>query len=486
MQCPACRAVFSNTLAACPRCKQPTPDVDVATTHNAAPEQGSAPPPVTASPTTATEPPVTVRQEAMQPAHISGAGDALIGPTQGTSSVSTLIEFPGAGRVPARPQWRKDLSERVREIQLKRAREAAYEAEQASLRESVEEAMDYAEEFDEAPETPQLGLVPSRTDTAELNPLVVAALRRIERARQPTRPAKSSTRRSTGGGAATAVARAVEERYQPTVEHVAAPPHEVPVAVVTPPPSETHFSIVTDTPNVPAGVTKPVPSTELVRPPSLSVVQVAPPPTVQTETSVTPQVVAEERKLEPATPPPSFSTLPPPPVASKPVPRRVFDGVIDDAVLERRQAEMSPFAKTREGTYDDRAPLTPRFVAGVIDLVTLFFLASPFAAFIELTNGDWFDLRVAGSMAGIFIVITFLYLSGAITLAGRTWGMSLLSLRTVDANTALSPTTEQAVRRALGCMLSLITFGLGLLYALLDPEGRTVHDRLSGTVVVRE
>ncbi|MBA3239678.1 MAG: hypothetical protein H0T60_00440, partial [Acidobacteria bacterium] len=38
---------------------------------------------------------------------------------------STLIEFPGAHR--NRPAWRKELSERFREIQQKRAREAASE-----------------------------------------------------------------------------------------------------------------------------------------------------------------------------------------------------------------------------------------------------------------------------------------------------------------------------------------------------------------------
>ncbi|MGA9994360.1 MAG: hypothetical protein WBP93_03045, partial [Pyrinomonadaceae bacterium] len=42
---------------------------------------------------------------------------------------STLIEFPGARA--ALPQWRKDLSERVREIQERRARDAAFEAEEA-------------------------------------------------------------------------------------------------------------------------------------------------------------------------------------------------------------------------------------------------------------------------------------------------------------------------------------------------------------------
>ena len=39
---------------------------------------------------------------------------------------SKLIEFPGVTRSTV-PQWRKDLSERVREVQEKRAREEALE-----------------------------------------------------------------------------------------------------------------------------------------------------------------------------------------------------------------------------------------------------------------------------------------------------------------------------------------------------------------------
>jgi uncharacterized RDD family membrane protein YckC len=35
-------------------------------------------------------------------------------------------------------------------------------------------------------------------------------------------------------------------------------------------------------------------------------------------------------------------------------------------------------------------------------------------------------------------------------------------------------------------MLSLATFGLGIIYALFDAEGRTAHDHLSGTIVVSE
>jgi uncharacterized RDD family membrane protein YckC len=80
----------------------------------------------------------------------------------------------------------------------------------------------------------------------------------------------------------------------------------------------------------------------------------------------------------------------------------------------------------------------------------------------------------------------FLYLTASTALAGRTWGMSLVSLRAVDADTGLPPTTKQSVARAILYVVSLIALGLGIIYALFDAEGRAVHDHLSGTAVIRE
>ena len=49
--------------------------------------------------------------------------------TQPQPRRSTLIEFPGVNRTPM-PEWRKELSERVREVQERKARDAAREVEE--------------------------------------------------------------------------------------------------------------------------------------------------------------------------------------------------------------------------------------------------------------------------------------------------------------------------------------------------------------------
>jgi uncharacterized RDD family membrane protein YckC len=42
------------------------------------------------------------------------------------------------------------------------------------------------------------------------------------------------------------------------------------------------------------------------------------------------------------------------------------------------------------------------------------------------------------------------------------------------------------MRHTLGYIVSLLTFGLGFLLAAFDGEGRALHDRIAGTIVVRE
>lgn len=382
MQCPACRAVYSNGLDNCPRCKTPAqvsaPDVKME---------------IPSSPGVSASPP--------------GDGQKA----EVTAGASTLIEFPGARSM---PQWRKQLSERVREIQERRAREAAREAEEAAIAPPP-----IASPASVEANTPPLGLVPPQP-APEMNPIVVAALRRIERARQTqAMPPVSRTR----GGAA--VARVAEEHYQEEIN---------PLLLATQADAATALA--------PAEAT---PARNLI---------------------VVPAPAKEELKV-------------------KPEPKRVVETVIDDATLAQLEAQATS-EEIGEDVFDDRAPVVARLTASAIDFLVVAFASSPFAAVIELTNGNWADPRVSGSMGAIVLVVMFLYLTASTALAGRTWGMSLLSLRAVDADTGLQPTTKQSVLRALLYMVSLAALGLGIIYALFDAEGRTAHDHFSGTAVVQE
>jgi len=131
-------------------------------------------------------------------------------PNQAPAKKSTLIEFPGVSRSSI-PEWRKELSERVREVQERRAREAAKET--AELNRQVAEA-----EIN----SPQLELLP-HAELPAMNPLVAAALKRIERAHQ-----SGSEARNVRQVVATAVAYAParEENEPAEVEATAELPLE--------------------------------------------------------------------------------------------------------------------------------------------------------------------------------------------------------------------------------------------------------------------
>ncbi|MFL6229967.1 MAG: RDD family protein [Pyrinomonadaceae bacterium] len=371
-----------------------------------------------------------------------------------SGATSTLIEFPVAGRV-SRPQWRKDLSERVREIQQRRALDAAREAEEAE-REGVAQAT--ATDGREATTQP-LGLVPP-PEPQELNPIVAKALERIERVRQQQQQSYATTRQpSARGGAATAAAtRPTEEAYhapQPREAH-AASGHLATGDAAT----------ATRDQSVAENIEKPV---EPVRTTNLVVV----PPPAPPVGAVTLGSVSEADTLIKE-------------ALSRPRPRRHLDEVADDALLTRLEAEVMPHAPDPVVEAKDVPSLPRRVVGGVIDLLVVAFATSPFAAIIELTNGNWHDPRVAGSLAGVVLVIMFVYLTASVALAGRTWGMGLVSLRAVDERSGLIPTAGQCARRAVVYILSLATLGLGLLPALFGSEGRAAHDRLSRTCVVHE
>ena len=434
MQCAACNAVYPRSLNACPRCK-----TSVAAVPSAS--EGSAPK-------------VAPRREARCAPPQDKPPDK--GAPAGAPSGSTLIEFPGTGRA-ARPQWRKELSERVREIQQRRALEAAREAEEEARR-LLEQSPEPAD-----PETiaaPPLGLVPPPV-TPELNPIVAAALRRLERARQPTSSTAAGPRAGLRGAAATAVARVVEESYEEE-------PRPLPTKTL-----EKETSPLVRIESAPVGKTERTERT----------LEAARTISIRPKHSASPEAIRASAIAVPASQPATR------PAESQPKSRRVVAEVIDDALIARREAEAAVAATVTTvvpETFDDHAPIVKRIAAALLDLLAVAFLSSPCAAIIELANGNWADPRVAASMGGIIVVVMFLYLATSVALAGRTWGMSFVSLRVVEAETGLAPTTGQAVRRAFFYMLSLALFGLGILYGLFDDENRAAHDRLSGTMVVLE
>ena len=310
------------------------------------------------------------------------------------------------------PEWRKELSERVREVQERRAREAAHEA--AEVERQRAEVAD---------NPPQLELLPP-TEAPAMNPLVAAALKRIERAHQSA----SYETRAPRTSLATAVAYAPEREENIMNETV---PPTIQLEFETEPPVE-------ETP-------PPVEKTHLV---------VVPPPSE-------PEVAKAEIPQ---------------------LPKRLIRDDPNDPALNYLDSIC------RNVRVDDLASQSAsafrRVVSAVFDLIISALLTSPIAGALYLTgNLNFQDTRVLAVLGGSLVVVTFLYLTLTTALTGRTLGMRTLSLRVIDTKTGLIPTGGQSVGRSFFYLLSLGTV-VGILFALVSREGYTAHDRFTRTAVV--
>ncbi len=324
---------------------------------------------------------------------------------------SSLIAFPGTTRSTV-PDWRKELGERVREVQERKAREAALEREEPVI------------EGQSPP--PQLELLP-KAEQPPVNPLVAAALQRIERAH--VRPQYSGN-----------VAVATLEEYEPQPE--------VGLGLAIP---ATEF-------NGPTLVDEEIKVNE-TPPPSERVhnLAVVPAPLI-TEVTTTAQTL------------------------QLPKPKRLIRDDNDPAL---NYLDSLPTTVGVDVARHQSAPIFTRIVSGFVDLFVICLIASPMAALVQFYALDWSEPRTIAFLTGSFVVVTFLYLTVNTALTGRTLGMRLLSLRVVDARTGLIPTGGQSARRALVYILSLAPAGIALMYTFIDRERQTPHDRFSRTAVVR-
>jgi uncharacterized RDD family membrane protein YckC len=100
-------------------------------------------------------------------------------------------------------------------------------------------------------------------------------------------------------------------------------------------------------------------------------------------------------------------------------------------------------------------------------------------------NSEWQNVQTIVMTTLTILGVSFLYSTISTAFTGRTLGMKLLSLRVVDARTGLIPTGRQSAGRAFVFNVSLLTAGIVLAYALLDPEKRAAHDKITDTAVIQ-
>jgi len=341
-----------------------------------------------------------------------------------SQSASTLIEFPSGRNV---PEWRKRLSQRVREVQEQKAREAA----------EADAATRAAETVSCALPSGQLELVPE-PEQAPLNPIVSKALERVERARRGEHYASTP--------AATAAA--------PALAAVPKQPKEVPLPL--------DGSSKTETSESPSE-TKP----------KLSIVT----PVVNAQPIETPAIAVDENVEQLS----QNSTVEH--VTERPKRARVISESVEDAALSYLETCLSVPVLSCD-TRGDVVGLTRRTFVGLLDLLIVALMVSPVVLGIQATSRNWSDPRVIGLVAAVAAAAMLIYFTVSIALTGRTLAMRMLSVKAIDARTGLIPTGGQSIKRAFGYVFSLAILGLGFAFAFIDRDHRTLHDRFSRTIVV--
>jgi uncharacterized RDD family membrane protein YckC len=135
---------------------------------------------------------------------------------------------------------------------------------------------------------------------------------------------------------------------------------------------------------------------------------------------------------------------------------------------------------------DEYAPLAMRFNAGLFDLIigsfSTLLLLSPFM----LLGENWATLSGAAAFLAVCAVVMFVYLTTAVGMYGRTFGMRLFSLEIIDIEGEDYPTLHQAAVSSALYLASLALFGIGFVTLFFNDEKRAVHDIVSGTIVVKE
>ena len=90
-------------------------------------------------------------------------------------------------------------------------------------------------------------------------------------------------------------------------------------------------------------------------------------------------------------------------------------------------------------------------------------------------------------LAGIALLVLvswgFLYYWSALTIAGKTFGMSIFGLRALTRRGGILSGRQAAVR-TLVHPFSFLLFGLGFIGIVISPERRAMHDAAAGCVVV--
>lgn len=128
-----------------------------------------------------------------------------------------------------------------------------------------------------------------------------------------------------------------------------------------------------------------------------------------------------------------------------------------------------------------------RAIAAVIDSVFLLMIILPL---LTILYGEeyWLDRSTVHGV-GQFVISYILPAAAVIVFwiyRSATPGKMFTGISIVDAKTGARPSTRQCIVRYLGYYVSLIPFLLGMVWIGIDKRKQGWHDKLAGTVVIKD
>ncbi|MFK7732086.1 MAG: RDD family protein [Pseudomonadales bacterium] len=126
-----------------------------------------------------------------------------------------------------------------------------------------------------------------------------------------------------------------------------------------------------------------------------------------------------------------------------------------------------------------------RAAATIIDTILLLIVLMPIAFLFVDT-----DAMMAGGGGTMAIILNYVAPALVVILfwvyKSATPGKMVLKLRIVDADSGEQPSTAQFVGRYFSYYLSTIPLMLGFIWVAFDQRKQGWHDKLAGTVVIKE
>jgi len=129
------------------------------------------------------------------------------------------------------------------------------------------------------------------------------------------------------------------------------------------------------------------------------------------------------------------------------------------------------------------APLGRRFLAGLTDALVLILGAGVFGIIVWRVCGHVslvpFNIAVLGLVA---VILIFAYYAVFTAIASATPGLLWMGCEIRNFQGG-HPTVRESLWRAFGVLVSLSAFMVGFIWAFVDSDSLTWHDRMSGTAI---